>query len=79
MVGGLLERRAMINHICSGDVSLMPELKRDQEVREEELIKRGEKRGGKLKLRLLLFLFFLSSLSLRLFVFVCLFTDRKLL
>ena len=41
MLGGLLERRAVINHICSGDVSLMPELKRDREVREEELIRSG--------------------------------------
>ena len=79
MLGGLLERRAVINHICSGDVSLMPELKRDREVREEELIRSGEKSGGKLKLRCLLFLFSLLSLSLHLFVFVCLFTDTKLL
>lgn len=42
-MGGLLERRALINHFCSGDVSLMPELKRDQVVREEELIKRGRR------------------------------------
>lgn len=48
-MGGLLERRALINHICYGDVSLMPELKRDQEVTEEELIKREEKRGGKIE------------------------------
>lgn len=32
-VGGLLERRALINHIGSGYVSLMSEVKRDQEVR----------------------------------------------
>lgn len=42
--GGLLERHGLINHICSGDVSLVPVLKRDQEVREKELIK--EKRRG---------------------------------
>lgn len=38
-VGGLLERHGLINHICSGDVSLVPVLKRDQEVRKKELIK----------------------------------------
>lgn len=42
-VGGLLEERALINHICSGDVSLMPELKRDQVVGEEDLIKEGRR------------------------------------
>lgn len=35
---------ALMHHICSGDVSLMPEVKRDQEVREGELIKRGDER-----------------------------------
>ena len=49
-----------IIHICSGDMSLMPELKRDQEVREEELIKREEKRGGKFKFRLLFCNYLLS-------------------
>ena len=52
-MGGLLERRALINHFCSGDVSLMPELKRDQVVRGRRADQKREKRGGKLKLRLL--------------------------
>lgn len=40
-MGGLLERRALINHICSGDVRLMPELKRDRVLRGEQLIRSG--------------------------------------
>lgn len=40
-MGGLLERRALIIHICSGDVRLMPELKRDRVLRGEQLIRSG--------------------------------------
>lgn len=51
-MGGLLQRRGLINHICSGDVSLVPVLKRDREVRGKRVDKGEEKRGGKLRLRL---------------------------
>lgn len=49
-MGGLLERRALIIHICSGDVRLMPELKRDRVLRGEQLIRSG---GGLQKIQTL--------------------------
>lgn len=74
--GVAVEGPALINQICSGYVTLMPELKRDQEVRARRSDKRRAKRGGKLRLRLLALPLFPL---LCLFVCFALFTDRKLL
>lgn len=43
---GCRRSRALINHICSGYVSLMPELKHDREVKGEEdpIKEEGEER-----------------------------------
>lgn len=51
-VGELLDRRALINEICSGDMSPMYEVKRGREVRGSRPSKRGKERGGKLGISL---------------------------